>query len=89
MAADRVDKAHRPAEGAGADPEPGAAAAPESAESGRGVGRVIKIVFGLSIVIFIWYAVRMPRSSFWKYSNDLSMRCRQSRRIPSTSMASL
>jgi multidrug resistance efflux pump len=57
MAADRVDKAHRPAEGAGADPEPGAAAAPEPAEAGRGVGRVTKIVFGLSIVLFIWYVL--------------------------------
>jgi multidrug resistance efflux pump len=57
MAADRVDKAHRPAEGAGADPKPGAAAAPEPAEAGRGVGRVTKIVFGLSIVLFIWYVL--------------------------------
>jgi multidrug resistance efflux pump len=54
MAADRVDKAHRPAEGAGADPESGAAAAPEP-ESGGGVGRITKIVFGLSIAVFIWY----------------------------------
>ena len=75
MVADRVDKAHRPAEGAGADAEPGAASAPEPAmaeadagaepagnesaapESGGGVGRVTKIVFGLSIVLFIWYVL--------------------------------
>jgi hypothetical protein len=40
------------AEDAGAEPAGIESAAPGS---GRGVGRVTKIVFGLSLVIFIWY----------------------------------